>query len=267
MSNPNWPGGGQPPQGQPYGQPQYPQQPGQQPGQPQYGGPPQGPPGQPPQYGAPPQQPEYGQPQQYPGQQYPQQPGYGPPPGYGQPGYGAPRRSRAPWYVAGGLVVVLVGALVLWLTVFREGAASSPQDAARKYAEAAKKHDISAARAVVCKADQAKAEDDFIPTEVRLVGYAITGQHDGGNGVTIVDGTVTIEVAGKTDTSPLNLPVVKEDGSFKVCSSSRQGASGSSGPAATVPVPSLPSGFPSLPSNFPSLPGDFPSLPSGFPTG
>src|SRR5579875_216194 len=139
------PSGYGPPE-QPGGQPPYGQQPPPQ--QPGYGQ-------QPPQYGQ--QQVPYGQ-QQPP--QYGQQAPYGqqqPPPFSGQ--YPPPRgRSKAPWFIgAGAVVVIAVVAVVLVLTVFSGGDkkndTASPKGAITSFLNSALDSDISAARKLVCKED------------------------------------------------------------------------------------------------------------------
>lgn len=168
-------------------------------------------------------------------------PGLGGPGGYGPPGWGygavvqqPRRRSRAPWFVAVGLVVVVAAGAALWLTVFKDkdnggGSGGSQQDVARSYIEASKAHDVEAVKKVSCKADLDKIStnpgDALIPASISVESYKITGQHDVGGGpdasggATVVDGSITLKDGPNSVTNPIDLLIVKEDGAFKACTS------------------------------------------------
>jgi hypothetical protein len=282
---------GQPDYGQPppqpgapqYGQPDYGQQPPQY-GQPQYGQPDYG--QQPPPYGQPqPGQPQYGQPQygqpQYGQPDYSQQPQYSQ---YGQPQYGqqpqfaggAPGggRKKGLIYGIGAIVVAAVVVLVLALAgVFSSSAsASTPTAAVKKLLDAGKTGDVTAAKKVLCKADIADGTaGDISKTSSRVKSYSIGSVKQSGDKATVT-ATVTSTDTDGPETEPV--PVIKEDGSWKVCFSSGSAVASGGGP---VTVPSIgvssgpivvaPSDLPSVPTALPSglgIPsvGSIPSVPS-----
>ncbi|MGI8879607.1 MAG: Rv0361 family membrane protein [Jatrophihabitans sp.] len=221
---------GQPPQPGQYGQPAQPQygQPGQpqygQQGQPQYGqqGQPQyGQPGQP-QYGQP-GQPQYGQ-QPYGAAQY-GQPGYG-----GQPPYGAaPAKNKTPLFIAGGVAVLVVIGLVLFLTLKSGG--SAPVDAVKKYVKGYQSKSYSQVKSVVCKANVSKLEESDVtdqgddPISGYTFSYGNTTKQ--GSDSATVDVTETKKSDGKKDT--IHFKVVKEDSKWKVCGLDGSNSGSSSG--------------------------------------
>ena len=224
---------GQPYEQQPYGQP-YEQQPYQQPYE---------------------QQPYQQQPYQQPGyEQYGQQP-YGAPPQYG---YGAP-----PAPAGGGgrkglytlLALVAVAALgVGGYFAFKGGDAantSSPRSAAEALLEAGKTGDVAAARKVLCKADLALGSQvtDQLQTDGHVTSYTIDKVETNGDSGTVTATVKTVNTPSG-DTAPL--PVVKENGAWKVCVSKLE----SQPPSSTVTPPiSTPVSEPpvSLPSSIPNV--------------
>lgn len=294
MSTP--PGYGPPPD-QSGGQPQYGPPSGQQPygGQPGYGQqpPPQPPYGQqPPQYG---QQPQYGQPQPGYGQQPPQygqqpppqqqygQQQYGGQPGYGgqYQQYGAPqRKSKAPWFAGGGVIVVIAAVVVvLFFTVFKSDKkkddTSSPKGAVTSFLNAAKDKDVSAAKKVTCKADQAMYNEGSSGvakslgggSDEKITSFTVKGSKQSGDTAVV---TVAIKTnKGNNTTVPYGAK--KESGKWLFCPSAASQMPGNgdnlpSGMPSNFPSGSLPSNFPTDSNGLPQVPSGFPSLPSGFPS-
>ncbi len=217
QGQPGQPGGygqqGQPGQPGGYGQPGQPQygQPGQpqygQPGQPQYGQQPYGAP----QYGQP-GQPQYGQ-QPYGAPQY-GQPGYG-----GQPPYGAPpAKNKTPLIIGGGIALVVIIGLVLFLTL-KGGGGNSPVDAVKKYVNGFKSKSYSQVKDSVCKADAADLKESDVsdqgddPASAYDFSYGSTTKH--GDNAATVDVTETKRSSKEKHTFHVN--VVKESGDWKVC--------------------------------------------------
>jgi hypothetical protein len=248
------PGSGQPGYGQPgYGQPGY-GQPGY--GQPGYGQPGYGPPGygqQPPT--PPPGQPTYGQPGY--GQPGYGQPGYTPPaygqPGYGQPGYGG--YGGVPPTSGGGhkaliitliAVVVLAGLGVGGYFLFSGGSSStdSPTSATRAFLTAARAGNVSAVRGTLCAKDLTHSNTLQFSGSHRLRSYSIGGVTQDSPR----EAHVRVHVVPRDDSAvTLRLPVVKQDGTWKVCLSDLNfddviGAPSSSAappPSSTFPSTSL----------------------------
>ncbi len=237
-----------PPYGQPeYGQPQY--------GQPQYGQPEYG---QQPQYG-PPQygQPGYGQPEYGYGQpQYGQQ--YAQPGQYAEPPKGGGRNKALLWGIVAAVVVaaLVVGGILLFSGDDSSG--GTPADPVKALFQAGKSNDVTAARKTLCQADRDSGVVDQLSAGGRVTAYRIGATTKSDSSHAIVQATVTTTNGG-TDTAPV--PVVKENGSWKVCfrtAATPPASAGPSGPSAVVPVPapSL-SGLPSI--SFPSI--TVPSIP------
>lgn len=155
----------------------------------------------------------------------------------GQPETGQPPapkrgRGRAPWYLGGGVVLLAAIGVTLWLTVFAGGSsAGSPTDAAKKFAQAEQNQDVNAVKAVLCKDDLAALNKDpshlLVNPNTKITSYAVTGQQVV-NGITLVATRVDLKVNGKPTSTTLQIPVVQEDGSYRVCAS-KQIAAGTNG--------------------------------------
>lgn len=246
MSDPNHPD-----QGSEYGQqPPYTDQPsyGQQP--PPYGQ-------QPPPYGQ--------QPGDQPTTQYGQQPDqhtmpYGQPlypgPDYGQAGqqYGGPPQypgGPPAGTSGGGHRGLLISAIIAVLAALAVGAfflfsgdgasASSPKDAAKGLLEAGLKNDLNGAKKFLCAADNRAGMVNQLGAGEKLKTYKIDDVAQVGDNRATV--TVTITTSGTGAPQILPLPVVKEDGKWKVCISDLRGPSSQpSLPSVTLPPVGLPSG-------------------------
>ena len=183
----------------------------------------------PPSYGPPPggyPPPQYPQPE-YPQPGYPE-PGYGyPQPGYPQPGYGypppAPKRSRARlwWLLGGTAALVIAGVIVtLVLTLLPD----SPSDVTNKYLTAVKNHDRQAALSLYCSSLLNKAgsddKDNYAGTGVTLKSWHITGSHESGDSavVTVTFTFASASTGGRDKTDTQDLDLIKEGGTWKVCS-------------------------------------------------
>ncbi len=210
----------------PYGEPQYgdPQH-----GQPQYG------------YGYGP--PQYGQPQY----------GYGQPGQYAEPPKAGGRNKALLWGIGAAVVAaaLVVGAILLLSGDDSSG--GTPADPVKALFEAGKSNDLTAAKKTLCRANLNAGVVDELDATGRVTAYRIGATTKSDSTHAVVRATVTTAKGG-TDTAAV--PVVKEDGSWKVCfRTSGSGSPSSAGPSgvAPVPIPSL-----SLPSiSIPSL-----SLPS-----
>jgi hypothetical protein len=209
----------QPYQGQPgYGQQQpYPGQAEQS----RYG--PQPYQGQPGYAGQPPQQ------SQYPAPPGSGQPGFGgtggysppgyPPPGYGAPSYGPPRSGGRTGIFAAVGVAVVAALAVGGYFLFAGGSdssksGSSPTAAVKNLLEAGKKGDLAAATKLLCKGDLDAGTADGLKEGGKVVSYTI-------GKASTQDETATVEASWTTTevTKPITqqVPVVKEDGAWKVC--------------------------------------------------
>ncbi|MEP7019631.1 MAG: hypothetical protein ABI808_03200 [Pseudonocardiales bacterium] len=238
---------GYPPPGEPGAQqPPYP-------GQPAY--PPQPPPGYgqypPPGYNQPPQPapPQgYGYPTAQQPAPYGGQPGYGPPGGYLPPSYGAPGGAGASGnrtVIFAAIAVLVVALAVGGYFVFSRGSgnsgdSSTPAAAVTKLFNAAKNNDVDAAKKLVCKADLDGSETPDAKSGV--LSFEVHGTTER-NGLTSVEVTITT----KSGSSTAPVPVVKEDGSWKVCFSALRSPPSPSGGSA--------SGVPTEPSTLPTNPG------------
>jgi hypothetical protein len=272
---------GQPPQGGPNWQEPSQQQPWQQPGQPPQPGYGQEQYGQPqPDYGqqpyGQPAQPGYGQPQY--GQPDYSQPQYGQP-GYGQPQYGQPDYSQQQYgqpaygYVppvqqgsgSGGNKGLMYGAIALVVVAAlgvggyflfaggndkKSGGNGDAKSAAEALLKASEAQNIDAAKAVLCKEDLADSALITALQSVHVTSYTI-GNVDQNGDVTVVHANIQAQGTGSTPDG--KIPVIQEDGKFKVCLSRSTGGSpmsgGSSGAAtSSVAAPPSTSDFPSQPS-------------------
>lgn len=190
------------------------QQPGQQPG---FGG-------QQPGYGQQPQQPGFNQPQPGYGQQPGGQPAYGQQPGYGQQGYGQqPGNKNKLFLIIGiGVAALLVIGGGSWFFFMRDESAGSPGEAVELFFEAGADKDKGQLKKVVCKEDREGIDDDNAfddgGMDVELKSVDIKGDTKDGD-VWMVEYSIEVEVDGKSDSSEGELPVVKEDGDYKVCPS------------------------------------------------
>lgn len=256
--------GQQPGQGQPPG---YGDQPGfgQQP--PGYGQPPPGY-GQPPPYG----DPTYGDPTQTQplygapaygapgggGNEPPQYPGYGPGPGDG----GRSRKGLWISLAVAALAAAVVGAILLFTG--SDAGASSPKDAVAKLLDAGKTGDVDAAKKVLCNEDVQLGTVARLQSQGNVKSYSIgkVEQKDGSHAT--VTATITSGNSSTPETS--TLPVIKEDGGWKVCFTDglRQLpsnlSSASSGPSQSFPSASIPVAPPSIALPSISIPTGLPSL-------
>jgi hypothetical protein len=197
---------------------------------------------------------------QYPGQpgyeqlypQHPPYPGHGgyvmgpaetavlvPPAGDPPAGSGAARGGRKPRYGAIGAATVVVLAVVGYF-VFSAGssASASPATAVKQLFEAAEKHDVAAAKHVLCKDDVAHGMQNAFGGQARIVTYTV-GATSTKNGVT----TVTVRSTSTLDPQPVteHIPVVKEGGSWKACLSSERASVRAAGAPASAGAPGRPS--------------------------
>jgi hypothetical protein len=275
MSDQGYPGGpayGQQPPYDPGQPPQFPQQPPYDPNQTaQF---PQQPPYDPNQTAQFPQQPPYDPNQAAPyGQPVYPAADYGQPPQYGGPG-GPPQYPGAPPTGSGGggrrglllaVAVVVLAALgvgAFFLFSGSDSASADPADAARALLDAGKSGDINAAKQVLCASDISAGLANQLNQSGKVTNYKILNTVSKGDNRATVTVTVTTQKGG-TQTEPL--PVVKEDGKWKVCfTGGGQPPGGPSDfpsptgsqipPTASVPSISLPSiSLPPI-SNLPSVP-------------
>jgi hypothetical protein len=151
-------------------------------------------------------------------------PGPGGPAGPNPPthtGFGAgqpPPRNNKPWIVGGALATV--AAVVLAFVVLSGGSgggSDGPDGAAERLLEATKAQDLDAARAALCADDVG----DSVVTEdlgsIGLASYTIDGVVEDGD-VTKVQVTMQLTGQESGDTSTdVEIPVVQEDGTWKVC--------------------------------------------------
>ncbi|HET6876774.1 MAG TPA: hypothetical protein VFH38_04540 [Jatrophihabitans sp.] len=225
----------QEPQGGSYGQ----QPPGQWGNPPPYGTPPAGGQYGGGQYGPPQGQPAYGPPQGQP--PYGGEPPYGPPPS--GPGGGTTPPSGGGFGGRKGLlagltaVVVAAGLGVGGYFLFAGGSDSgSPSGITRQLLDAGVRGDVAAATATLCKSDIALHIVNDLDSGGRLRSYTIgrTEQQDSTHAA--VHATVT-PVHGRME--PVTFPVLKENGSWKVCISSRPDFRPGVGAAPSVSVPSI----------------------------
>ncbi|MEO9139811.1 MAG: hypothetical protein ABI345_12170 [Jatrophihabitans sp.] len=221
--------------------------------------------------------------QQYPTQQFPGQP-YGEPQYPGQYATGQYEQQFNPYSGAapansgksqkgifiGLAAVAAIGAVVLVLAltgVFSSNDSTttdSPRSAAEKVLLASKNSDLNGVKAGLCQQDRNDPQVIEIVGDERATAYTINSVEQTGTDQAVVKARITT----KTKTDDAELPVIKENGSWKVCFSARAGTNSSSGivprPSFSVPRPSF--SVPSLPT-FPSItvpPINVPSIPSSF---
>lgn len=210
------PGYGQPPMSGPgYGQPGYGPPPSEQPG---YGQqpPPYG--QQPPGYG---QQPPYGQQQSPYGQPGPE---YG---GYPAIGPQPPRRSKIGWIVGGvaALLVLVVGVVVVIQFIGGPSGADTPEGVVDRYLAASKDDDLAELKENSCAKDDAiidSARSDPRQAGGGAAGGKLESWDIGTANVTGDSGKVSVTIKGedangKSASSALQIPVVREDGKWTVC--------------------------------------------------
>ncbi len=209
------------------------------------------------------------------------QPGYGDPqygdPGWTSPGtpvppggpggrgsHGGPGRGRGGLLAAAGIAVA-VAVAVLTYFVFASGSsgASTPAQAVKGVLEAGRTLDSAKLRDSLCAADRGIAV--FAATD-RLKSYAIGATTTTGTDRASVHASITTTGGEQQD---IDIPVVKENGHWRVCPSSGAGAlpglgGTSATPSASTPSATAPGGGPTF-----SLPTSIPSglLPSGIPSG
>lgn len=214
--------------------------------------------GQQPGYGDQYGQPVYGEPQ-YPSDQYGQ---YGQQPGgpYGGGGSANSGGSQKGVFIGLGAVVV-AGLVVLVLAisgVFSGDSSSSggPKEAAEKLLLASKNQNLSDVKAAVCSKDQDNSELSNIVGEDHATDYSVGEVTQKGDNAAAVKVTVTSD--GKT--SDATFPVIKENGSWKVCPSELSIiGSPTGGPTYSTPTPSYT--YPS--STTPTYPSSSSSLSTG----
>lgn len=234
--------------------PGYGQQPGEQYGQPPY----YGQPGYGEQYG---QQPSYGQPGspdpygpphdgQYGGNQYPPGGPYAPDQ-YGQPQFDpysgdaavGNGKSQKPLFIGLGAVVVAgLVVLVLALTgVFSASSgtktASGPKQAVERVLLASKNQNLGDVKANVCSKDQSDSLLASVVGADRPVAYTVGAVKDENSN----SATVEAKVTTSSKTSTTELPVVKENGQWKVCLTNLVSPPGSPTSAADTSPPPEPS--------------------------
>jgi hypothetical protein len=206
-----------------------------------------------PQYG----QPAYGQPQ-YPQSGYGQQPWSG---GQSTAVYGSPPPTRGG--AGKGLIITLIVVLLLagagvaayFLFFNGGGSGSSPKSAVKALLDAGKANDKNKVPGLLCAADKAQGIDTRVSNSPLIKSYTIgqTKTTDATHATVQVTVTTTASANQASD-----VPVLKENGSWKVCFSLS--------PVLTSPVPSVTFTPPSLPTGIPtSIPTQLPtvSLPSG----
>jgi hypothetical protein len=211
----------------------------------------------------------YGQPM-YP--DYSQPPPYGGGPG-GPPQYpGAPPADGG----SGGRRGLLIASIVAVLAALGVGAfflfsgsdsasAATPADAAKALFEAGKTSDVDAAKKVLCQSDLAAGVADQLKSSGRITQYQVLGTNQQGAN----RATVTVRFSSTQSRSQtLPVPVIKEDGSWKVCYTA-QGSGPPPGnptdfpsvsipPISIPPITDLPTGIPTdLPTGIPENPCSF----------
>lgn len=258
MTEPEYPGQPRPPaEGQqpafgqpqqPYGDPQYP-----------YGNP-YAPPGQP-QYPYGQQQPPHEQAswsyqqttpqQQWPTAQYPAAADGSPP----------ATSHRAQWLTVIAAVLIAAGVGAYFLFSGSDANASTPTKVVSALLDAGKANDRGAAKKLLCKADANDETVNQLASSGRVTSYKINSVQEIDTTHALVNVTVTTQLT-KTGIFS-SVPVVKENGSWKVCPSGGFGGIGpGTGPSAAAPTPSVP---PS-PSTVTTPPIGIPTLvPSGLP--
>jgi len=175
----------------------------------------------------------------YPQPAYPQ-PTY-PQPGYLQPGYPAPapQNSRATWWILGavGTVVAVAGVVTVLILALQPGTTPSPSpsgtttataapapkpaDVIDKYLRAVQSQDRQTALDLYCRADLASASssadrDDLAGVGVTVSSWTVNSTDEHGD-TTDVSVTYTYTQGGKQQTKTTTIPLVKEDGRWKIC--------------------------------------------------
>jgi hypothetical protein len=190
-------------------------------------------------------------------------PVYAPPPPYKprpeQAGRARPGR-RTVIVVAAIVLVIAGGVLAYFLSSSSPSGAATPVAAVQRLLDAGRRNDVAKARSVLCSGDRALGQLSHLPSSGTIATYKI-GTQSVVNHLTVVQASYTTSTSAVTTTE--TFPVVKENGSWKVCFTkaiasvpgqpstlSSSGGSGSSGsllPSASVTLPSgLPSGLGSL---------------------
>ncbi len=183
-------------------------------------------------------------------------PAFDPPPPYAPPREATvtgPSRKRIAVILAA-LAVAAGGGLAYLLAPSSPSGATTPAAAVERLLSAGQHDDIGKAQAVLCAGDRALGQLSHLPRSGTIASYQI-GTQSVLNHLTIVQATYTTStsVAATTET----FPVVKENGSWKVCftkaiatvPSNRPAPSSSTGlpPTSFTPPSGLPSGLVALP--------------------
>jgi hypothetical protein len=177
---------------------------------------------------------------------------YAPPPPY------APRREQAGRARPGRWTVIVLVAIVIaaaggvlgyFLSSSSPSGAATPAAAVQRLLDAGQHNDVGKARAVLCSGDRALGQLSHLPSSGTIATYEI-GTESVVNDLTVVQASYTTSTSAVTTTE--TFPVVKENGSWKVCFTKA---------IASVPSPSTLSSSGSL------LPSASGTLPSGMPSG
>jgi hypothetical protein len=217
---------------------------------------------------------EYTSPAPEPPPEYAPLPEYAPPPPYATTPSPASKPAAAKGsrrrlgLIGGAVTVVAATAAVLAYTLLSPGSstASTPQSAVKALLDAGMHNDVKSAEAVLCAGDRAIGQVSHLQSSGRITTYEI-GDESTANGVRFVAATFATSKTWTPSTE--KFPVVKENGSWKVCFSreiaTAPGASAAGMPSGGVPSQGLPvtagsARTPVLPTN---LPGGAAGLCSG----
>jgi hypothetical protein len=175
-----------------------------------------------------------------PGSSYPPQSGY-PPPGAPPPGYpppGAPPPGYPPaggpvpgapppkkktgliiGIVAAAVVLVLAGCAIGAVVLIRTLGGGSPESAVNDYFSAYRDADFDKAMDATCAIDRENIDESEWREEVGAIEqleWSIVSVDESGDEATVRT-RVSVTFQGQTDSQTLPVPVVKEDGDWRVC--------------------------------------------------
>jgi hypothetical protein len=191
--------------------------------------------------------------------------GQGQPPYAQQPPDGPPPRgwrSRRGLFGAAGAIVVAALAVGTYFLFFRGSGASAPtpRTVVKTLLDAGRANDLAAARHVLCKQDLARGVATRLEDNGRIRSYTIGPTSVTSSGVTRV--AVTTTTTHGAGPGIVQIPVVKEGDSWKVCFTEEIGLS----PSLSPTMSGTPTGA-RAPTGTPTGTAAPTTLPSGLPTG
>jgi hypothetical protein len=173
-------------------------------------------------------------------QTYPSPPGYDYPPGPGYPaapipGYGpaqaypgapagmyAPPKKRRKWpWIVGGIVVVVIAALVIVGVFFGRTGSGDPRTAVDKFWSALAQHDRGKAEQYVCSNKNLTKSAGFTELINDLNGYTI-GPESGSGGTRVFPVTAHVTVAAQNGDITIDTTVKRSAGKWYVCDLANQ---------------------------------------------